>query len=472
MNQKGLIDSSLNGVCLNIFYQNIDSKKIFIPEELNEILNLKNTEISFDDYYELIDISDRLKYQDKINAINNKESYKVEYHLNINGKTIAILEQANPYNEIYYYGTISNVDITKKLDDFVEIASVSLLDDFNNDIKILNDKANDDSVYNFICFKASLNNNKISNNIDNISIDNVSIIKEIANILTLVFRSKVYLLNNIFVVINEQKTYSKYVKEALRLLNKVFYVDNIKVKLDIKEIMLSYPKHFNNLNEASDLISYLYNNENVKEGKNKFDNNEYNDFINYKTLNDCVNQSIINNNVINEYVELFENEKYLLALPVIKGIDGYINTNNINYNLKIQLEEILVQNIINEEKENVFVNISIETLNNLIINYQDNDLFKKVKITFMIDKFDNYGNNNITYILKKVRSLNHDVYIDYHNIESLPIAVINNNLIKGLYNVDNIEYINLFSGKLSIITVNNNTLLNNKLFDKVYILKI
>ena len=28
LNQKGLIDSALNGVCLNIFYQNIDSQKI------------------------------------------------------------------------------------------------------------------------------------------------------------------------------------------------------------------------------------------------------------------------------------------------------------------------------------------------------------------------------------------------------------------------------------------------------------
>ena len=78
------------------------------------MINHINSEISFSDYETLINPSDKLKYQEKIIAINNKQDYKITYHLNINGKIIPILEQASIYNENNnYINSIVLFEITK-----------------------------------------------------------------------------------------------------------------------------------------------------------------------------------------------------------------------------------------------------------------------------------------------------------------------------------------------------------------------
>lgn len=464
--QKGLLNSALNGVDINIFYQNVKTNKMFLPAKISEMINHINSEISFSDYETLINPSDKLKYQEKIIAINNKQDYKITYHLNINGKIIPILEQASIYNENnnYYYGTICNTDVTKSLTDFVDLDAINTKEEFLNDIEFIKNNEDVNNEFDIICLKVSF-----KEYYNDLNLNNINIIKDISENIKAVFNEKIYLLDDIFVIKTKYKSSVKLIKEVIKKINKLYSFDNKFIKPIIKEMSISYPKDINNLDDLPLFINYIFNKSDVLTS-HKFNELYFNDYLNYETNNNCVISALKDNSISLIYNKINYNNALFgyLVIPNIKGLTDYNLTNNIDEKIKTTLEEEIFYKVINSNIKNIFMNINIKTLKNLLNTYFDKNPENNSNISFIIDEFTEYENETI----KKINKLGFNVYINGNNIKNISIEVLIENCISGIYNIkeEDYQYINLFNKNLDIITYDMNFIDYKKCFKKLLII--
>lgn len=464
--QKDLINTALNGLDINMFYQNLKEERMFIPQSLIDVLNYKSTEISFDEFESLVDESDKLKYQEKKLAIKNKKEYKISYHLNIDGCVLSILEQATPYSENanYYFGTICNNDASKSITDFVEVDNVFSKEDLLNDIKLI--KSNDtDKCYDFISLKVYFNGY-----FNNLNFDNINIIKDICDNIKSVIDGKIYLIDDIFVIKTNYKTSVKYVKQIINKLNKLYCFEEKVIKPLIKEVTVSYPKDIKELNDLPELIEYLFNSKDI-DLNHKYTEEYYNKYITCKSFNNSIIKAVINDDISLVYSKLTKNNSLLgyLAIPNIKGISEDAELGLADSKIKIKLETKILEEVLKSSLQNVFVNVNIQTLKNILNIYSDSEILQFNKnLSLIIDEFSEPETN----ILKKLKLLGLNVYINANNIKTLTIEDINNEYVDGVYNVssESYKYIEMFKDKFELITTNKDYSDDNRIFKNIIVM--
>jgi len=451
--QRGLVTTALSGADINIIYYNVNTKRIYLPEQIKKLIGLQSSEISFDEYEKLIDSSDKIKYRDKIIAIENNKEYSVSYHLNIDGNILSIFEQAKPYNDSYYYGTISNADITKSITTLANVDKVFILEDLLNEINILKNHA----LNNDISFDVSIFNVEFNEELSNY--EKSQIIKEIYQNIKFVYSTKTYLLDSTFVVISSDKLLNKHFKEVKRTIIKNYEINSRVITPTFKSFVMSYPKQFVKVDDMIELIDFCI--EKVEE--ETLDKKCYAKYIAYKTINDCAYNALCLEKINFVYNELSKDDKKvgLLGVPNIKGLNSQDSLSLISSKIKIKLDEKQIETIISDKKDNVFLSISMQSIKNLLL-VKDDSYFKAVKISLILEDFT----EDYISVIKDIKRIGYDVIISGNDLCKLTLELINNNLIDGVYNIDdnNKSAIKYLNSNVYLLTANDN---NNELFSSV-----
>jgi hypothetical protein len=465
--------NNINEIILNYLENYLNSGiKIIIPSFIDEYLWLNNNLI---DESLIIDIKKLIntfliKKRNNIRELIKKNNFEISGLISlINDFSKKIKYISNIFNN---FNTILNNGI-KDLNDIL-LSDNNLILLINNKIKLNyienNNISNDlNKLYNII-YKLSNYYKIILNNFNNIlSI----IISNNINYAELPINKNLQIINNIHELFNYINYYYKFLYSIFNISDNIVH-DNILIVLDLTLCklleLLKNAFEINNFNEMKFIFTnYLSE---INKYINFNENNENYYILLYNEIIIFVNKLKINNNN-------FSNDKYSGNC-----VDILLFLNKINKILYLSKYKNMLKNIINNNILTINMNLNIEYIDYIIINYINIDFKNCYDITLCINNIiENICSNfNLIDIINKYYDLllkrlmynfinkNHNIYYydnEQHIIKLL--LLLKNNLIKKyLYKIDKV--LNDFNDSINDNTLFINNNLNYK--DKLYILTI
>lgn len=383
--ENKLLATATNELNYGIFYYNDYNKKMFLSDNLKNILNLSN-EIFINQYNSLVLQSDLEEYSKKHQAISAKTGYSITYHLNINNENVLFREQANPIelnNSLYYVGTIDKV----------------IIDDVINEI-------NRDKLLSISELKRDLERKKnksfvglvIKSNLSKINIvQKDDYLYHLSSELKDHYQTAIYLMDDMFVLLFDDYTVKDLKKKITKSLFK---------KYDCKYTILQYPKLLVRLDDFIGFAKFILKQE-IVETEIEFSNELYAKYISVCTINSCVNTAIVNDNVdlLAQHVTL---DSQLVGYFITPNIMGVYNDPNVLKVIDKELQYKLDEYIINQLECKDFISIYSLSLDSLlnICTGSVKEIKENAKIVFEIkevDSIDPLMINQIIQILAKTK---------------------------------------------------------------------
>lgn len=443
--QKELL---LNGLQLNDVYMisyNVMNDKIYLPDYYKNIIGLESNVISGEEYLQYVEAIDLDCYKQKYNYINDNKEYSITYHLNINGEILHVNEKCKPsINGNYYFGLLREVETQKTVT--LDNKKVYVLEDLLKEVASLKEKSLLEGFKFYTCVWRIKFNDFISLN------EKTKIIKEVYSIIQQNACGDVYLLDDLFVLISESEI-DDFISKIQNDLNKNFVLNEKVIKPKFSNFVMNYPDNIIKIDDLVELI-YFVNDYFIKNSDSEDLNNDvYAKFIAYKTINDCALKAINKDKIKLVFTKLTNNDSVVgyLAVPSIKGINSTEHLSILSRSLKVKLDEKEILTVLDRNIDNVYLSVSMRAIKNLIATREEETL-NTVKINFILEDFT----SDYVDVIKKIKSLGHNVIVSGDDLRKLTSELIFNYQINGVYNVndENKKYFECLKDNVYLLTAN------------------
>ena len=443
--QKELL---LNGLELNDVYMisyNVLDDKIYLPDYYKNIIGLESNVINGEEYLKYVESIDLDLYKQKYNYINESKEYSVNYHLNINGEILYVNEKCKPsLNGNFYFGSLCEVESKKAIT--LDNEKVYVLEDLLKEVVNLKEKSKTDGFKFYTCVWRIKFNDFISLN------EKTKVIKEVYTIIQHNCCGDVYLLDDLFVIVSENEI-SEFIIKIQNELNKNFILNEKVIRPIFSHFVMNYPDNVIKVEDLVELIYFVDDYFTKNTDSNDLNNDIYAKFIAYKTINECALKVVNKDNIKFVFTKLISNNEKVgyLAVPSIKGINSTEHLSMLSSSLKVKLDEKEILTILDKNIDNVYLSVSMRAIKNLIATKSEEKL-SKVKINFILEDFT----SDYVDVIKKIKSLGHNVIVSGDDLAKLTSELIFNYQINGVYNVndENKKYFECLKDNVYLLTAN------------------
>lgn len=442
--ENKLFTTATNNLNYGLFFYVASNMRMILSDNLKKCLGL-SSDIDVKMYNDLVIDSDLNDYSIKYQMIELRKSYDVTYHLKINDEVILFHEQASPLvinGNLYYVGTIDKVSIEEAVKEINRDKMQTVLE-LKEKIEKLKDKS-------FVALAVKTN----------ISYMPINYKDEYLYQLFLELKHKysclIYLVNDVFIMLFENKT----VKEVRKNIGKALFK-----KYSCKYTILSYPKEVVRADDLIGFSKYLLNLGSLDNDLEiEFTNELYAKYISICTINNCVNKVIIDNNIdlLAQHVTL---DNQLVGYYITPNVMGVYNDPNVLSVIDKELRYRLDEHIINTLIKKDFISIYTITLDSLI-NICNNVDLNNAKIIFEVKGINDADIYLINQIIVKLSFTKCRIIIsnELFKVVSLDNLIKNGNVILGFYEEIAKEYLESFKKYLTPYYFN---ILNGLMISKV-----